>query len=101
MLQSELEVENTKNQLFKEIQQAWSDANASMNRYKSAEKSLLASEESFRYIQQRFDAGLISSLDYNTSKNQLTRIQSELLQSKYDFLFKIGLLEYYLGSSLQ
>lgn len=101
LLQSELEVENVKNQLFKEIQQAWSDAMAAMNRFESAEKSLLASEESFRYIQQRFDAGLISSLDYNTSKNQLTRIQSELLQSKYEFLFKIGLLEYYLGSSLE
>jgi outer membrane protein len=100
-IQSELEVENVKNQLFKEIQQAWSDAIAAMNRFESAQKSLLASEESFSYIQQRFDAGLLSSLEYNTSKNQLTRIQSELLQSKYEYLFKIGILEYFLGSGME
>lgn len=97
--QSEYQLESVKNQLFKEIQQAHSDAMSSMNKYNAAQKSLAASEESFRYIQQRFDAGLLSSLDYNTAKNQLTRIQSELLQSKYEYLFKIGILEYYLGNN--
>lgn len=97
--QSEYQLESIKNQLFKEIQQAHSDALASMNRYQAAQKSLAASEESFSYIQTRFDAGLISSLDYNSAKNQLTKIQSDLLQSKYEYLFKIGILEYYLGSN--
>ncbi|MBN2682550.1 MAG: TolC family protein [Bacteroidales bacterium] len=90
-----------KNQLFKEIQQAQADAIAAIQRYKAAEKSVEAFEKSFNYSKERFDAGLINTIEYNTAKNQLTNAQSEMLQAKYDFVFKMKILDYYRGNPIK
>jgi outer membrane protein len=43
---------------------------------------------------------MVNALDYNTAKNQLNIAESDLLSSKYDFIFKLKILEFYLGKSL-
>ena len=93
----ELEVKNTKNMLYKEIQQAYADAIASMKRFRASESAVTSMEESFRYTEQKYNVGLVNSVDYNTSKNQLTQTQSELLQAKYEFIFSINVIEFYRG----
>ncbi len=86
-----------KNQLYKEIQQAHADAIAALKKYKASNKSLQASEEAFRYTQQKFDLGLLNSVDYNLAKNNLTKVQSDVLQAKYEFMFKSNILQFYRG----
>ena len=86
-----------KNQLYKEIQQAHADAIAAFKKYKASKKSLQASEEAFRYTQQKFDLGLLNSVDYNLAKNNLTKVQSDVLQAKYEFMFKSNILQFYRG----
>jgi outer membrane protein len=89
-----------KNQLYKEIQQAYADAVSAFENYQASSKAVTSSEEAFRYTEQRFNVGLVTSVDYNTSKNQLTRVQSDLLRSKYEYIFKINILEFYLGNQI-
>lgn len=89
-----------KNQLYKEIQQAYADAVSAFENYQASTKAVTSSEEAFRYTEQRFNVGLVTSVDYNTSKNQLTRVQSDLLRSKYEYIFKINILEFYLGNQI-
>jgi outer membrane protein len=91
------QLELTRNQLLKEIQQAFADANASLNKYKATEKSVQALEEAFRYAEQKFNVGLLTSLDYNVAKNNLTKARSELLQAKYNYIFNIKILDFYRG----
>jgi outer membrane protein len=93
----ELEVKNVKNMLYKEIQQAYADAIASLKRFRASETAVTSVEESFRYTEQKYNVGLVNSVDYNTSKNQLTQTQSELLQAKYEFIFSINVIEFYRG----
>ena len=93
----ELEVKNVKNMLYKEIQQAYADAIASLKRFRASETAVTSMEESFRYTEQKYNVGLVNSVDYNTSKNQLTQAQSELLQAKYEFIFSINVIEFYRG----
>lgn len=102
--QSKLTLENsrylldlTRNQLFKDIQTARNSAESALARFKSSQKALEAQQESFSYTQQRFDLGLVNSVDYNTAKNLLTRTQSEMVQAKYEFVFRINILNYYQG----
>ena len=59
-----------------------------------------ALKESFKYTQQRFDVGMINSLDYNTAKNNLVKAESNLLQAKYEYVFKIKVLDYYQGKPI-
>ncbi len=95
-----LGLETTKLNLRKTIQQAWADALASMKTYHSAEMKLTASEEAFLYAQEKFNVGLINSLEYNTAKKDRDNAQSEMLQSKFDFIFKSVILEFYMGKPL-
>lgn len=97
---SELELQSTKNDLYRSIQQAYVDATGALKKYNSSEKALISMEESFKYTEKKYEVGLVNTVDYNTSKNQLTMTQSELLQSKYDFIFKTKILNFYKGEPI-
>jgi outer membrane protein len=83
--------------LYKEIQTARTDAIAALENYNSRQESVKASEEAFKYSQQKFDVGTINSVDYNIAKNNLIKAKSDLLQAKYEFIFKIKVLDFYKG----
>jgi outer membrane protein len=85
------------NQLLKEIQQAFADATASLERFKASTRSVSALEEAFRYAEQKFNVGMLTSLEYNVAKNNLTRARSELLQAKYNYIFNTRILDFYRG----
>lgn len=95
LLNSEYQLEIAKKQLYKDIQQAQTDAIAAFKKYNASENAVNSSEESFRSISQKFDLGLINFVDYSSSKNQLTTAQSNLLQAKYNYIFKTKVLEFY------
>ena len=45
--------------------------------------------------------GLVNTNDYNLSKNQLAKAQSDLLQAKYEYVFKTKVLDFYQGKPLK
>ncbi len=94
---AQLQFENERKSLYKEIQQAWVDARAAMNKYMAMKKTVASMKESFRYTSEKFNVGLVTSMDYNTAKTQLTKAQSDLLSAKYEFVFKINVLNFYRG----
>ncbi|HPF93567.1 MAG TPA: TolC family protein, partial [Tenuifilaceae bacterium] len=95
-----LSLEQEKNVLFKDIQQAQADAIAAYNKFKATEKNLTAIQEAFRYTEQRFTLGLANSLDYTTSKTRLAKAQADLLSAKYEYIFKTKILDFYKGIPL-
>lgn len=96
-LNSKYSYDLAEKQLQKEIQQVYADATAALKKYFAAKKSVTASQESFRYIQQKFDVGLINSVDFNLAKNNLAKARSELIQAKYEYVFRIKILDFYRG----
>jgi len=97
VLNSNYLLEIGRNQLRKEIQQAYADARAALERYRATEKSLLSLKEAFRYTDKKFAVGMLTSLDYKQAKNSVTKAQSELLQAKYHFIFNTMILDFYRG----
>jgi outer membrane protein len=93
--------ELTRNELYKSIQQAYADALAALNKYKSSEKSVNALSQSYTYMDKKFNAGLITSLDFLTARDNLTIAESNLLQAKYDFIFRLKVLDFYQGKPLE
>ncbi len=100
VMDSKLELDQTKQVLYKEIQQAHADAVAALEKYKSGIEAVKSNEEAFNYTQQKFDVGLINYVDYNISKNELLKANSELLQAKYEYIFKIKILDFYMGKQI-
>ena len=99
--QAELEMEIEKNNLRQSIEKAQADANAALKTFKSGEKALESIEEAFKYAQQKRDVGSISEYDYNQSRTRMVKAQSTMLRSKYDFIFKVKILEYYFGERFE
>ena len=99
--QAELDLGIQKRSLLKLIEQAYADAVAALQKYNSSLEQVNAQSESFKYTQQKFDVGMMTSFDYNNSKKDLTKAQSDLLQAKYDFIFKTTILEFYMGNPIQ
>ena len=89
-----------RNQLRRDIQSAWFDARAAFERYQAAEKSLNATQEAFGYMQQRFDAGVISIFEFNNSRNQLVTAKSSLAQARYELILRIKVLDFYQGNAI-
>lgn len=100
VLNSKLSLDLIKQDLFKNIQQAKADAKAALNKYNATKLSLEASKESFKYATQKLNQGVISAFDFNSAKNRLFASESNLLQSKYDYIFKLKVLDYYQGIPL-
>lgn len=86
--------------LYKTIAQAYANARAALNKYAAAKTSVDASEQSFNFAQQKFNVGAISALDFNLAKSRLANAQSTLIQAKYDYIFKLKVLDYYQGKPL-
>ncbi len=98
---SELQLQTIKNNLYKEIQQAETDAEAALKRYHASQKNVSALEESFRYVEQKFNLGMVDATDYNVAKNNITKAQSDLIQSKYQYIFQTKILDFYKGVPLK
>lgn len=95
-----LDLELQKNNLYKTIQQAYNDAVAAFNKHKAADKKVKATSESFKYAEQKFNVGLINSVEYNDAKKEYNNALSELLQAKYDYVFRTTVIDFYLGKPL-
>ncbi len=92
--------QQTRNQVFQSIQQAHTEAQAAKKKYDAMQRSLQAFEEAYTYAEKRFNAGLTNSLEFLTATNNLTRTKVELLQAKYDYIFRLKVLDFYAGNPL-
>lgn len=97
---AEVNLNIQKRDLRKSIEQAYADAVASLKKYNSSVVQVEAQQESFKYTQQKFDVGMLTSFDFNNSKKDLIKAQSDLLQAKYDFIFKSTILNFYMGKPI-
>jgi len=98
---SELTLQNTKNLLRKDIEQAYTNALAAYKRYIANQKAVVSSTEAFRYTEEKFNVGMINSVEYNQTKNNLTTAQSDLLQAKYEYIFRTKILDFYNGQPIK
>jgi len=95
-----LDLQLQKNNLYKTIQQAYNDASSALNKHKASKLKVEATKESFTYAEKKFNVGLINSVDYNNAKKEYNRALSELIQAKYEFVFKMTVIDFYLGKPL-
>jgi outer membrane protein len=97
---AKLDLQNRQLALYASIHQAYADAVAALKKFNATQEALISMEESFKYTEKKFEVGLVNTVDYNTSKNQLIATQSDLLQAKYDFIFKTKILNFYRGEPI-
>lgn len=88
--QTELDLEST-------VYQAYNDAKNSKKSYEAALKTEEARRLAFEYAKERYDVGLSNAFDFNQSRTAYENAQSDVVRTKYDYIFRLKILEFYFG----
>lgn len=86
--------------LRKAIEQAGYNTEAASAKYRAAVAALAAAETAFAYEEQKAAAGRSTVFDFNDAKTRMEKAQSELVQSKFELVFRRKILDYYHGEPL-
>lgn len=97
---AEISAENVKNQLRQNIETAHNNALASLKSYEASQKRVASLEESFRATQERYNVGQSSFVDFQIANNNLFAARTDLLRAKYEYIFRVKILDFYLGKSI-
>ncbi len=97
---AELQLEQEKNRLRQTIESAVANEKAARKRLEAVEKQIKALEESWRLSEQRFNLGVLNTVDFLQAKNNLARAQNDRARFRYDFFIRRALLDFYMGKEL-
>ena len=90
-----IELENQKNELKNKVEIAYNDLLTAKATLEASKVAASTQEEAFNIVSEKYKDALISNFDFLESKSNYIKTQSELVKAKYDYLFKIKVLEYY------
>lgn len=97
----QMQLENTKKALYKEIQQAYYNAVNSKAKYASSEEALRSNHEAFTLMSAKYEYGKANITEFNEAKNNLMKAESDLVRAKYEYLYNHALLSFYRGKELK
>ena len=96
----QLQLENTKKTLYKEIQQVYYNALNAQTKEKSSAEAVQSSKDAFQLMQAKYENGKATITEFNESKNNYLKAESDLVQARYENLYQHALLEFYRGRDL-
>jgi len=96
----ENQLEQTKLDLESTINQAYNNAKGAYKFYDASEKTLIARKQAFDIAKQRFDAGVLNSFDFVQVRQRYQIASSDIIRAKFDYIFKLKVLEFYFGLPL-
>jgi outer membrane protein len=94
---SKIALEQQDLDLQRNVYTAFTDAKGALNAHESSIVALESRQESYNYAKEKYAVGLMNSFDFNQSQTLLSNAQSEVIRTKYDYIFKIKILEFYFG----
>jgi outer membrane protein len=95
--QAKLTRDNTMRELFSEIDTAIANMNGCADEYVSAQKQTVSMQAAYDAAKSKYDAGLISAIDLNTTSNRLLEAKAMQTQARLNYYLANGLVEYYSG----
>jgi outer membrane protein len=99
--QVDLQNQNAKLQIKQNIDQAYINMLNAQKRYSATMQQVLALEKSFKAVENRYNAGSGNFVDYNLSKTNLDRAKTNLIVAKYDYVFRMKVLDFYQNKPLE
>lgn len=95
-----LQIEQVKKNLYNEIQQAYYNTIAAKEKYNSSRQAGISAKANFDQVSQKYEYGKANITEFNEAKNLWLKAESELILSKYEYLFDKSLIRFYRGQSL-
>ena len=96
----QLKLEDTKKTLYKEIQQVYYNALNAQQKEKSSVDAVQSTKDAFQLMQAKYENGKATITEFNESKNNYLKSESDLVQARYENLYQHALIEFYRGNEL-
>jgi len=96
----QLQLDNVKKTLYKEIQQVCQNAIAAQAKYESSTVAMQSSKDAFELMQAKYENGKANLTEFNESKNNYLKSESDLVQARYELLYQQALIQFYRGHDL-
>ncbi|MBQ9194167.1 MAG: TolC family protein, partial [Bacteroidales bacterium] len=97
----EIRLQQAKNNLYKEIQQAWNAAVTARAKHESTLQATAAAQDAFELTKAKYENGKATPTEFNEALSRLVKAQSNALQATYECLYQTSLLEFYRGGRLE
>lgn len=97
---TEFQLKQAELDLERNVYQAYNDVKNAAKSYDAAQKTLEARQQAYDFAKERYQVGLMNSFDYSQANMTYENAQSEVLRTKYDYIFKTKILEFYFGIPL-
>lgn len=94
---AEITLKTTKTKLQQNVEQAAANVTSAQKRFDALTDQVNAYKESFRVAEIKFNAGVITSVDYLIAKNKVDQSDLNLIIAKYDYVLRSMILNYYSG----
>ncbi len=94
---AEYELEQAELDLESNVYQAYTDAKGAFEAYEAALVASEAQKKAYEYATERYDVGLTNAFDFSQAKIRYENTQREALRAKYDYIFKLKVVELYFG----
>jgi outer membrane protein len=101
VLNAQLQQNQTRQQLKNDIQTAIANARAARKQLDAAQKTFDATRIAFENTEKRHQLGAVNTLDFTTARNNLDISENDLTVAKYDYLFRLKILDFYEGKPLK
>lgn len=101
IITAQLRITEFKQNLKSLLQQAIADAKAARKTYTASEKTLNANQVSFTNTEKRYKLGAVNTFEYTTAKNTLDQSEIDYTLAKYEYIFRMKIVDYYLGKQLE
>jgi outer membrane protein len=100
LLRSQNQLEQEKLNLENTINQAYNNAEGAYKFYEAAQKTELARRKAYEDAINRFEAGVMNVFDFNQIKQRYENAASDVVRAKFDYIFKLKVLEFYFGITI-
>ncbi|ARN72056.1 MULTISPECIES: TolC family protein [Nonlabens] len=94
---SKYQLEQAKLDLESSVYQAYVDVQGSRQAFDAAKTALESQELAYEYAKERYDVGLTNAFDFGQSKLRYDNAIITLNQAKYDYIFRLKVLELFFG----
>jgi len=98
---SQLNALDTRNQLRKNIEQAFNDLVSAQHNYEAVQEQLVSTETSYNDSKRKYDLGMITATDFLIEMNNYSTAISNLTRAKYNYLFMKKILDFYQGNPIE
>ncbi len=99
--QQKLNIQKAENDLYTSVANAVANYKAAKSKYGALTEAYNSQVKNYDFNLLRFDAGALATVDLIISKTNMEIAEANLIQGKYDLIFRKVLLDFYRGKPLK